>query len=129
MDRLLAWTAEFSIRRYRPVLILSLTIVAIGIAGLTRVYFSHNVLIWLPENLDIRRSTEALDRELRGSVALEMIIDTGRENGLYDREVLLAIERLTREIEKDYENNELFVGKAISLSTIIKEIHQALHEK
>ena len=128
MDKLLAWIAEFSIRRYRVLLILSLTIVAVGIVGLTRVYFSHNVLTWLPEDLEVRRSTEVLDRELRGSVALEMIIDTGRENGLYDREVLLAIERLSKEIESDYENKELFVGKTISLTTIIKEIHQALHE-
>jgi hypothetical protein len=100
----------------------------VGIVGLTRVYFSHNVLTWLPKDLDIRLSTEMLDRELRGSVALEMIIDTGTENGLYDRELLLAVERLTKEIESDYETKELFVGKTTSLTTIIKEIHQALHE-
>jgi predicted RND superfamily exporter protein len=128
MDRLLTWTAEFSIRRYRFLLILSLAIVVVGIVGLTRVYFSHNVLTWLPKDLDIRLSTEMLDRELRGSVALEMIIDTGTENGLYDRELLLAVERLTKEIESDYETKELFVGKTTSLTTIIKEIHQALHE-
>lgn len=127
MDKLLAWIADFSIRRYRSILILSLTVVAVGIVGLTKVYFSHNVLEWLPETLEVRRSTEILDQELRGSVALEMIIDTGRENGLYDREVLLAIEQLTKEIGSDYETNDLFVGKVISLNTIIKEIHQALH--
>lgn len=128
MDRLLNWVAAFSVKQYRPVLAVSLTIVVVGIAGLMKVYFSHNVLTWLPDDLDVRKSTEVLDHELRGSVALELIIDTGRENGLYDREVLLSIEKLTGEIERDYADNVLFVGKTISLNTILKEIHQALHE-
>ena len=128
MDLLLGWIADFSVRRYRLVLAISLAIIGVGLLGLTRVYFSHNVLTWLPENLDVRKATEQIDRELRGSVVLEMVLDTGRENGLYDREVLLTIERLGGEISRDYAGDTLFVGKVISLTSMVKEIHQALHE-
>ena len=128
MDRLLNGVAGFSVQQYRPILAVSLTIVLVGVLGLTRVYFSHNVLTWLPGDLDVRTSTEVLDRELRGSVALELIIDTGRENGLYDRDILLSIEKLAAAIERDYKDDVVFVGKTMSLNTILKEIHQALHE-
>ena len=128
MDRILKWVAAFSVRRYKAVLIISAAIILVGIIGLFRVYFSHNVLKWLPENLDVRQSTEIVNEELRGSVVLELVLDTGRENGLYDRELLLNMERLAAELEQDYRDNELFVGKTISLVTILKEINQALHE-
>ena len=128
MDDLLGWVADFSVKRFKLVLVISLIIVAVGLVGLTRVYFSHNVLTWLPEDSDVRQATEVIDDKLRGSVVLEIILDTGRENGLYDREVLLAIERITKQVIGDYEHSALFVGKVNSLTTIIKEIHQALHE-
>lgn len=128
MDRLLDWIADFSIRRYKQVLGISGIIILVGIVGLFKVYFSHNVLTWLPKDLGIRQSTEIIDDELRGSVVLEVILDTGRENGLYDRTTLEAIEQLAHDLEKDYRDNALFVGKVISLNTILKEIHQALHE-
>ena len=128
IDRILDWVADFSVRRYRLVLGISGLIILVGIAGLFRVFFSHDVLKWLPENLDVRQSTEIINEELRGSVVLEMVLDTGRENGLYDKSTLTAIDQLARDLENDYRDNELFIGKVISLTTILKEINQALHE-
>lgn len=128
MDRILAWISSFSVRRYREILAVAALLVAIGVAGLFKVNFSHDVLTWLPESLDVRKATEVINEEMRGSVVLEVVLDTGRENGLYDRQTLLALDRLTRDLEADYRNTEIFVGKAISLNTVLKEIHQALHE-
>ena len=102
MGQMLEWVADFSVRRYRLILAVSGSIIAIGIIGLFRVQFSHDVLKWLPEHLDIRQSTEVINQELRGSVVLELILDTGRENGLYDRETLATIDRLTQSLEDDY---------------------------
>lgn len=128
MDRLMDSVAAFSVRRYRQVLLVSLVVIGCGIAGLFKVSFSHDVLTWLPNNLPVRHATEVMDKDLRGSVVLEMILDTGVENGLYDRQTLASIDRLATELERDYRDSELFVGKVISLTTILKEIHQALHE-
>ncbi len=127
MDRLLDSITNFSVDRYRLVLIISAAVIAAGIIGITQVRFSHNVLKWLPEGLDTRQATEVIDRELRGSVVLEIILDTGKENGLYDRSTLMTIDRLMSELEQDYRSSTLFIGKTISITTILKEIHQALH--
>lgn len=127
IDRLLAYLADFSINNHRGVLVISAGIILIALYGASQVRFSHQVLKWLPEGLDIRVSTEVIDEELKGSVVLEVLLDTGKENGLYDREILLAIDRLTEKLEEDYKNEQVFVGKTISVTTILKEIHQALH--
>ncbi|MCP3866991.1 MAG: MMPL family transporter, partial [Gammaproteobacteria bacterium] len=128
MDRLLDSIGAFSIQHHRGVLIASFLVIGCGIAGLFRVSFSHDVLTWLPENLPVRQATEVINKDLRGSVVLEMILDTGVENGLYDRKTLASIDKLATELEQDYKENQLFVGKVTSLTTILKEINQALHE-
>jgi hydrophobe/amphiphile efflux-3 (HAE3) family protein len=126
-DRLLIFLADFSIDHYRSVLVAAAVIGSIALFGAAQVRFSHQVLNWLPEGLKVRQSTEVIDRELKGSVVLEVILDTGKENGLYDREVLVSIDRLTSEIVDDYQDQQVFVGKSVSVTTILKEIHQALH--
>ena len=126
-DRFLDWVAELTTAR--PKLIVGITAVGVvvAMAGLSKLNFSHNLLNWLPENLPVRQATETVDHNLRGSVALEVVLDTGRENGLYNRELLLALNRLAGELEP-FQQGELFVGKVVSVTTILKEIHQALNE-
>ncbi len=128
MDSVLDWITDFSVSRYKIVLSITAIFLIIGIAGVMQVRFSHNVLKWLPENLDARIGTEKMDDKLRGSVVLEVVIDSGRENGVYDRELLETIEQIMTDVERDYATTPLFVGKTISVTTILKEIHQALHE-
>jgi len=126
-DRLIDWVADFTTSR--PKLVVSLAAISIVIAciGIPRLQFSHNLLSWLPEDLSVRTATESIDHNLRGSVALEVVLDTGRENGLYDKDVLLAIDTLAVELEQ-FKQDDLFVGKVIAITTILKEIHQALNE-
>ena len=127
MDRFLRAVAAFSIRRYRLVLAFAAVMILLGLAGVSRVLFSHDGLEWLPEELGVRQATQVLDRELKGTVVLEIVLDTGRENGLYDRATLLDIERLMADLVDDYADHEVPIGKALAITTLLKEIHQALH--
>ena len=127
VDRLLEFIADYSIDHHRKVLIVAAIFLVAAVYGAAQVRFSHQVLNWLPEDLNVRISTEVIDQELKGSVVLEVLLDTGVENGLYDRDTLLAIDNLTQDMERDFANEKVFVGKSIAVTTILKEIHQALH--
>jgi predicted RND superfamily exporter protein len=126
-DRFLDWVAHITTSRPKLIAITSLLIVLVFAAGIPKLRFSHNLLTWLPEHLPVRIATEVIDHNLRGSVALEIVLDTGSENGLYDRNVLQVMDQLGAELE-DFEQDSLFVGKVISVTTILKEIHRALNE-
>jgi uncharacterized protein len=126
-DIFLDWVATITTSRPRLVATLCLVIVLGFAAGIPKLQFSHNLLLWLPDQLPVRVATEVIDKNLRGSVALEVILDTGSENGLYDQNVLRAMDQLGAELE-DFEQDSLFVGKVISVTTILKEIHKALNE-
>ncbi|MFH1491078.1 MAG: efflux RND transporter permease subunit, partial [Pseudomonadota bacterium] len=127
MDRFLTFIARFSTGHAKSITALGLVIIALSLAGVARLSFSHNPLVWFPERFPIRGATEKVDREMRGSVAMEVIIDTKRENGLYDVDILNRMEKLAREIEK-IERGKMFVGKTVSLADMLKEIHRALNE-
>ncbi len=126
-DRLIDWVADVTTSRPKLIVAVAAVGIILALAGLPRLQFSHNLLSWLPDDLPVRTATESIDHNLRGSVALEVVLDTGKENGLYDRDVLLAINTLTDDLEQ-FKQDDLFVGKVIAVTTILKEIHQALNE-
>ncbi|MFH1885836.1 MAG: efflux RND transporter permease subunit [Pseudomonadota bacterium] len=102
-----------------------LTVVA-GL-GATRLHFSHAPITWLPEDSEPRLAAEFVDEKMRGSVTMELVVDTGRENGLHDPALLSEMASLGQWAE-GYSQGNLFVGHTQSLADVIREINQALHE-
>jgi len=127
MDRLLIAIADFSFEHAKKIVGVSL-VTAIGFVYLaSQVEFKHDPLSWQPDNSPIKISTFRVDHELRGSVTMEVIIDTKKENGLYDSALLTKIDRLVHEAEK-LKTDKHFVGKGWGVGEVLKEIHRALHE-
>lgn len=126
-DRLLSRVGRFSTSRPLCILIVSGMIMALSIPGITRIRFSHDILKWFPRESRVRQDTQIIDRELNGSIALELILNTDRTNGLYDPDLLQRLDRSSALIER-LKTDEVFAGKAWTITTILKEIHQALNE-
>jgi predicted RND superfamily exporter protein len=127
MDRFLTAIANFSTGHPRGILIVSLVVMVLSIAAATNIRFSHHILHWFPKNNSIRTATEKIDHEMQGSINLEVVIDTGRENGLYNPDFLNRLDAAQTVVES-LRFDDLFVGKAWSVTTILKEINQALNE-
>ena len=127
IDRFLAKIGRISTGHPYKILIISAIIIAFSIAGIMKIRFSHDVLKWLPKNNSARIATEKIDKELRGSGSLEIILDTGKENGLYDPGILNRMENTAAYLET-LEVGKVFAGKAWSLTTILKETNRALNE-
>ncbi len=127
LDRLLDSITAFSTGHPRAIVTVSAALILISLIAAAQLNFSHDVLKWLPEKSPVRIATQKINDELKGSVTLEVILDTGRKNGLYDPVILKKLDRLSEEIER-IELENLFVGKASSVADILKEIHQALNE-
>ncbi len=126
-DRFIDWTADLTTSHPRLIVSVALLGIVLTSTGIAKLQFSHNLLNWLPGDIPVKTATETVDQRLRGSVALEVILDTGKENGLYDRDLLLALDKLTIDLE-NFNHNDLFVGKVSSVAMILKEIHRALNE-
>jgi len=126
MDRILLSFANFSIKSPVQIVVISLIIGVISVFYVFQVKVSHFPLSWFPDHMTIKKDTDLIDENLKGAVPLEAIINTNKENGLYDPEILNAVEIFCRETEKT-KNNEIYVGKLVSINDILKETNQALH--
>ncbi len=126
LQRVMLFAGDLSARRPRAVLGVSLLVVAAIGSGLFRVHFAHEPLEWLPADDPVRIASHLINRELRGATTAEVLLDTGRENGLRDPETLVQIQSAIAAVEV-IDRGELFVGKATSLIDIVKETHQALN--
>ncbi len=129
MDRLLTSIADFATKRAGLVVVVGALIVVVAGAGLFQQGFGQNLIKWFPPGSDVRNGVELMDREMRGSSGIEVVIDLGQENGLYEPAVMNNIEALTRYLEEYRdESGALLVGNTTSIVDVLQEIHQALNE-
>lgn len=109
------------------IILLSTVLLTFSIIGITQLRFSHNPLEWLPEDLEARTAIETIDANMGGSIPVEIIIDTGKVNGLHNPVVLQKIDELISWLEQ-YENEDFAVAKVSGLTYVVKESHKALNE-
>ena len=127
MDSLLLGISNIATGYPKAIVSVSAFIILVAIFFAAQLRFSHFPLNWFPEDNASRVATEVVDDKLRGSITLEVIIDTGIANGLYEPSTLNKIQKAT-----DYLNSiqtqAYFVGKTLSLVDVIKETNKALNE-
>ena len=127
MDKFLLMIADFTFDHAKKIVALGAVIVVVFTYFASSVEFKHDPLSWQPDDSPIKIATKTVDHELRGSVTMEVIIDTKKENGLYNSELLTKIDNLVHQAE-ELKTEKHFVGKGWSVADILKEIHRALHE-
>ncbi len=127
LGRLVVGCGEHSARRPWTVVAIWVVALVLSAVGATRLRVANDYLTWFPEGDPLRAATVLVDRELRGAVTLEAIVETGEENGLHAPELLRQIEKLATE-NQSIRHGDLFIGKTLSLVDVLKETHRALNE-
>lgn len=126
-ENLLKSIGNFSIKYPKPIVIGSVLLIALSLFAAAYIKLSYDPINWLPDGVPAKEETRFIDKELKGTITFEVIADTGFENGWHNPELLKKLEQITNVI-KQYRNGDLFVGKTISITDILKEINQALNE-
>lgn len=127
MDKLLVSIADFSADHAKPIMGISAFLIIVSVYFATTLEFKHDPLSWQPDDATIKVSTGIVDKRLKGSVTMEVIIDTNKDNGLYNSELLHKIDAVRIRAEA-IEHEKYFVGKGWSVVEVLKEIHRGLHE-
>jgi predicted RND superfamily exporter protein len=127
IDVLLLGISNIATGYPKAIVSVSAVIILVAIFFASQLRFSHLPLNWFPEDSPSRVATEVVDDKLRGSITLEVIVDTGKENGLYEPNVLNKIEKSSAYLDS-IQTDAYFVGKTLSLVDVIKETNKALNE-
>lgn len=93
----------------------------------SHINFSHLPMEWVPKDYPAYKAVKNLEARMGGSLAIEVVLDTGKSRGINDARFMQTLEEAMREIEKMKTDN-LHVAKVISVTDIIKESNRALHD-
>ncbi len=127
IDRVLLRSAEYSISNPRRVVFVSALLVVVALVGALRLRFSYDPLSWLPSTETVRSDTRIVDERMKGSVSLELLLETKEKNGWREPERLRKLDMMSGEAEAT-RSGAVYVGKTSSAASVIKEINQALNE-
>jgi uncharacterized protein len=127
LDHVMERFSYFPTHHPKSVVVVSLLLVVISIILATNIRLSHHPLEWFPKDDPNYVGTHYIDKNLYGSLTLEVVADTKEQNGWQNPKRLQELESLNKELEK-YDDGKVFIGKIMSLDTIVKESNKALHE-
>ncbi len=127
IDRFLISAGRFAARHPLRVLVPTALLTLLAVVGLSQVRFSHNALDWFPPDDWAVRDFRAIDRDLGGSVSLDLVFETPAAGGLYEPGVLRRIDDFVAEV-RGLAAAPIVVGSSGSILDIVKETHEALNE-
>ena len=127
MDNILAKTAFIATSHSRIIVNIAAVLFIIAFIGVMQINFKHDPLRWLPESWESRQATELIDVKMRGTGVIEVVVDTGKTNGLYEPKFMNTLNELHNKINP-MTHGDIFIGKTVSVVDILKESNRALHE-
>jgi len=127
MDKLLAINGRFVVKHPNLILITAFLVILFSLVGIQKIRFGQDYVKWFPKDSVVRKGAETIDKNLCGSYVTTVILDFKEKDSLYEPSILNRIEGSLAYLE-NLKVGKVFVGKAWSVTTILKEINQALHE-
>jgi len=113
----------------RPYFVFVLFLAGTLVAGfnISRLHFSHNQLHYFTEDSDFMRQVRLIEAQTGGFRALEVLIDSQRQRGIVNQDLLQAIEQLETHLRSATDSQgQTYVGRTRSLVDLIKEISCAI---
>lgn len=126
LDNFLGGVGDFATAHPWKIVIISVFLFLGSLLLALQLHFSHNSLTYLKEDVPVRKATEIIDSKLKGSVNVEVLVDTGTPQGLYDPVVMNRIEEAQQMAEGLVIGGKP-VGRATAVTDMVKEINKALN--
>jgi predicted RND superfamily exporter protein len=127
VGRTVAWVGLAASRRPRACVTAWLLVLAICAASAARVRFGQDLVTWFPKGDPIRGATGTLNREFKGILTFEAVVD-GQEPGALHSPALLAKVRKLQDLAPSLVDGGLYIGKTLSVVDMLNEANRALHD-
>jgi len=125
-QRFLNFCAHLAANKPWHVVIICMTLILATLLSASQLRPTHDPMKWFKEGHPFRVAMDRMNDEFGGAMFLEIVLDTQKENGLHNPEVLNTIEEIY-EATYRFDENEISFKKAFSIIDVNKELHQALN--
>ena len=124
LQPMLAWIADFTQRRAKPIVVAYLGIFILLIYGALDLKIDTNFSKLAREGAPIDVAMKLVDEEMMGGMGLEVLMDFKTRDALKDPRVLQAISDFQQHIADSYSDK---VVKTQSLANIVQDTNQVMH--
>lgn len=114
---ILSSTHRMARLHHRKVVMITLLITVVFSLGISQLRINSRVFDDIGENSELIRQSRFMDKHLAPQFPLEIIVDTGREDGVYDPDLLQRIQQL-----QDHLMTYDEVEQSISFATLMSRI-------
>lgn len=127
LTQTLTRTAGYFSARSPAVLVGVVVLVIACVPGISKLHFSHNMLEWFEKDHTVRLNTLWTDKVFHGTIPLELVVDTGSENGLYSPEIMRRIEQF-QTFAESFSAGPATMGRSTSIVDTLKRIHSVINQ-
>lgn len=121
-DRLLKNIHKIVTKRPGSVVGLFIILSLVSIAGVMKIQLESSVVELVSKKVPIRQAYDFIDTRMGGSMSMEIMLDTGKSDGVKDLKFLKNMDEL-----QTYLNKHPMVTKASSVLDVMKKMRRALH--
>ena len=125
-QRLMMYCGGISVRHPWKIVCIWGVLVLISLVLALQMRFSHNPLTWFQKEDPFRVGMEVINKSMGGGIALEIIFDTHKPDGVKDPEFLKRLDAI-QQFTLNNTHHNVEINKAVSMVDVVKEINQALH--
>ena len=122
-DRMLEVIAFLNLKYPRAILSIFVTLIIVSLFGYSLVEIETNSIKSINTDLRVRQAYDYVDSHMGGSMAMEIMLDTGKKDGIKKIEFLSKMEALQNHIDK-----HPLTWKTSSIIDLLKKMRRAMHE-
>ena len=116
------WLGTAVLRHPKRIMAFFIVLLAVSFVGVMKLDVNASLVDQFKPGDPLRQADKMLNQHFSGTTSLDVMIDTGRENGLLEPAFLQHLIDLQTEIEKDP-----MVGDSSSIAEFMQTMNQALH--
>ena len=122
-DRALKGATLLNLKYPRAILSIFILVTAVSVFGYLLIEVETNSIEFVSTDVPIRQAYDYVDSHMGGSMSMEVMLDTGKKDGIKEIEFLRDMETL-----QNYIDRHPLTSKTSSVIDTIKKMRRAMHE-
>ena len=114
---------NFIIKNDKAIIISCLIVIGICLVGLKDTTVDTDFLKQFSKNTDIRKSTDFVEKNIGGTISMEIIVDSKEDSGINKPNFMKDVERFKFEFKNKFEK----VRHINSITDVVKKYHQLMN--
>ena len=102
------------------------SLLIVAVIAVSQLTFEHDPVKWLPDDSELPTSIKLMNEEFYGAIAVEMLVDTGAENGVKTTEFMQMLDDLNQH-NLAFASHGVQLESSRSIVDTLKQVHLALN--